>query len=126
MIPNEYKLGKYKFSFVAPKKTNDATGYYSLQYTSGIPKDYIRMYFTLKPASEEKEAGKLSVSIPTWEAIKGKYVTILCNKVKENSTGTQSEVMEDIQKLLQRNYRNLIPTIIYPNEEESEPSEEQV
>lgn len=120
MLPNEYKLGKYKFIFVAPKKVSDAHGYYYLQSISGIPKDYIRIYFTIRLAATDKKAEQYSVSIPTWESIKGKYFTILCNRVKEGEVQTQIEIMEDIQKLLLRIYRQAIPTIIYPAEESEE------
>lgn len=124
-IQNEYILGKYKFNFVAPKKTSDAHGYYSLNYVSNIPKDYIRVYFTIRKADTDKKATSYSVSLSTWEAIKGKYFTILCNKVKEDYIDTQVEIMEDIQKLLKRKYRSSIPTIIYPEEESDESDTEE-
>ena len=114
---NEWKLGKYKLKFNAPKKVTDAHGYYSLEPISNIPRDYIRIYFTIRLADTDKKAGNYSVSLSTWEAIKGKYLTILCNKVKEDYIGTQINIMEELQKLLLQKYRRAIPTIIYPEEE---------
>lgn len=121
---NEYRLGKYTFKFVAPKKTNDAHGYYSLESIQGIPKDYIRVYFTIRQADTDKKAETYSISLSTWEAIKGKYFTILCHRVKEYYEDVQSEIMNNIEYLLKRNYRTAISTIIpIPKSEEVEEEE---
>ena len=116
---NEYKLGKYKFSFVAPRKINDAHGYYYLKSINGIPKDFIRIYFDIRKSEDAKKAETNSVSIPTWEATKSKFIVILANKTKENYKDTQNEIMEELSTLLQRIYRQAQITVI-PIESESE------
>ena len=117
---NELKLGKYRLKFNAPKKTSDAHGYYSLEYTQNIPRDYIRIYFTIRLSDTDKKAESYSVSISTWEAVKGKYLTILCHKVKESYIDTQCKVMDELKDLLLKRYRMSIPTVIYPSEETDE------
>lgn len=126
-VLNEYKLGKYKFSFVAPRKTSDARGYYSLKSISGISNDFIRLYFVTRICDTYEKAKVNSISISTWEAIKGKYIVILSDKTKKGYEDTQNELMEDIAKLLQRLYRNSKITIIpVKTEEDIEEQDEQV
>lgn len=117
-VLNEYRIGKFKFSFVAPKKTSDSRGYYSLKSISGIPKDYIRLYFVIRPCDNLKKAEVNSVSIPTWEAIKGKFILITSYRLKEGCEELQTDIMEEISNLLTRQYRNSKITIIPVKTEE--------
>ena len=89
----ETLFGKFKFKFVSPKKYSDAGGYYSYRSAHSIPDDYIRVCFCIRPADTITKAKSLGVSIATWQAIKGKYITIYSFKLKSGYEDQQTETM---------------------------------
>ena len=126
------KWGKYKFNFIAPKKISDAQGYYSYLYGYGIPNDYIRVCFTTKIADTIIKAKQTSLSMPTWESIKGKYITIYPFKIKEDKEDVQQSIMDEVSDFIKKRiYKNAIITVISVSDtakekEEKENTEESV
>jgi hypothetical protein len=110
---------KYKFTFIAPCRTNDKNSYYEMEYKSSIPKGYIRLVFCLKPSDTPSECRTYGVSRETWEASKSKYITIFSYKVKEGDEETQQSIMEELADYIQKKmYRNAKITVIDINNNE--------
>lgn len=115
------KIGKYNFKFIAPKRTSDAGGYYSMRSRESIPDDYIRVCFCVKQCDTIIKCKANGVSKETWESIRSKYITIYPYKIKEGYETVEQEIMEYLSDFIHRMiYKTSIITIINIEEESSD------
>jgi hypothetical protein len=70
--------------------------------------------------------------MPTWESIKGKYITIYPFKIKEDKEDVQQSIMDEVSDFIKKRiYKNAIITVISVSDtakekEEKENTEESV
>lgn len=111
---------KYKFSFKAPRKSDDKGSYYEIEYKNSIPKGYIRIYFCLRPSDTLSDCKNYGVSRETWEASKSKYITLLSYKIKSGQEETQQSIMEEVADFIKKKmYKLAIINVLNINNEEN-------